>query len=84
MLVSTDESTQLQDPEEHHHHPHHHENLKSHIVILYGKETVHRVHLLESLHINSALKMETVCFSKTLASIDESTWCQDPEEHHHQ
>jgi hypothetical protein len=32
-----------------------------------------------------ALKMETVCFYETLASIDESTQCQNPEEqqHHH-
>jgi hypothetical protein len=30
----------------------------------------------------SALKMETVCFSETLASTDESTQCQNPEEHH--
>jgi hypothetical protein len=27
--------------------------------------------------------METVCFSETLASTDQSTWCQNPEEHHH-
>jgi hypothetical protein len=29
------------------------------------------------------MEMETVCFSKTLASINESTWHQSPEEHHH-
>jgi hypothetical protein len=27
--------------------------------------------------------METVSFSKMLASTDESTWCQNPEEEHH-
>jgi hypothetical protein len=31
----------------------------------------------------SALKMETVCFSETLATTDESTRRQNPEEHHH-
>jgi hypothetical protein len=30
----------------------------------------------------SALKMETVCFYKTLASTDESTWRQNPEDRH--
>jgi hypothetical protein len=30
----------------------------------------------------SSLKMETVCFPETLASTDESTRCQNPEEHH--
>jgi hypothetical protein len=31
-----------------------------------------------------ALKMETVCFfSETLESTGESTWRQNPEEHHH-
>jgi hypothetical protein len=30
-----------------------------------------------------AMKMETVCFSETLVSIDESTQRQNPEEHHH-
>jgi hypothetical protein len=30
----------------------------------------------------SALKMETVCFSETLASTDESTRRLNPEEHH--
>jgi hypothetical protein len=33
--------------------------------------------------VTSALKMETVCFSKMLASTDESTWRQNPEQHHH-
>jgi hypothetical protein len=33
--------------------------------------------------ITSALKMEAVCFSKTLASTDQSTQCQNPEEHYH-
>jgi hypothetical protein len=28
------------------------------------------------------LKMETVCFSETLAFTYESTWCQNPEHHH--
>jgi biopolymer transport protein ExbB/TolQ len=32
---------------------------------------------------SSALKMETVCFSETLASTDESTWSQNLGEHHH-
>jgi hypothetical protein len=32
---------------------------------------------------SSALKMETVCFSETLASTDESTRLQNPEDHHH-
>jgi hypothetical protein len=32
---------------------------------------------------SSALKMETVCFSETLASTDESTRLKNPEEHHH-
>jgi hypothetical protein len=32
---------------------------------------------------SSALKMETVCFSETLASTNESTRRQDPEDHHH-
>jgi hypothetical protein len=34
-------------------------------------------------HVDSsidALKMETVCFSKMLASTNKSTWCQNPEE----
>jgi hypothetical protein len=31
-----------------------------------------------------ALKMVTVCFSETLASTDESTRRQNPEEQHHQ
>jgi hypothetical protein len=31
----------------------------------------------------SALKTETVCFSETSASADKSTWCQNPDEHHH-
>jgi hypothetical protein len=31
----------------------------------------------------SALKMETVCFSETLAPTNQSTWHQNPEEHHH-
>jgi hypothetical protein len=30
-----------------------------------------------------ALKMETVCFSETLACSDKSTQCQNPEHHHH-
>jgi hypothetical protein len=33
--------------------------------------------------VTSALKMETVCFSETLASTDESIRRQNPEEHHH-
>jgi hypothetical protein len=33
---------------------------------------------------SSALKMETVCISETLASTDESTWRQKPEEHYHE
>jgi hypothetical protein len=33
--------------------------------------------------ITLALKMETVCFPETLASINESTWRLNPEEHHH-
>jgi hypothetical protein len=32
---------------------------------------------------NSALKMETICFSETVASTDESTRRQNPEDHHH-
>jgi hypothetical protein len=32
-------------------------------------------------HPPSALKMETVCFSETLASTDKSTRRQNPEEH---
>jgi hypothetical protein len=32
---------------------------------------------------SSALKMETVCFSETFASKDESTRRQNPEVHHH-
>jgi hypothetical protein len=31
---------------------------------------------------SAGLKMETVCFSETLASSDESTSRQNPEEHH--
>jgi hypothetical protein len=31
----------------------------------------------------TALKMETVCFSETLASTDESTRHQNSEDHHH-
>jgi hypothetical protein len=31
----------------------------------------------------SALKMETVCFSKTMASTNESTWHRNQEEHRH-
>jgi hypothetical protein len=31
----------------------------------------------------SALKMERICFSETLASTDESIWCKIPEKHHH-
>jgi hypothetical protein len=31
---------------------------------------------------SSALKMETVCFSETLASTYESIWHHNPEEHH--
>jgi hypothetical protein len=30
----------------------------------------------------SALKMEIVCFSETLASTNQSTWCLHPREHH--
>jgi hypothetical protein len=29
------------------------------------------------------MMMETVCFSETLASTDESTWRQNPEKQHH-
>jgi hypothetical protein len=32
----------------------------------------------------SALKMETVCFSETMASTNQPTWRQNPEEHHRQ
>jgi hypothetical protein len=32
---------------------------------------------------SSALKMDTVCLSETLASAYKSTRLQDPEEHHH-
>jgi hypothetical protein len=31
--------------------------------------------------VTSAPKMETVCFSETLASTNQSTWCLNPEEH---
>jgi hypothetical protein len=31
----------------------------------------------------SALNMETLCFSETLASTDKPTGRQNPEEHHH-
>jgi hypothetical protein len=34
--------------------------------------------------LKSALKMETLCFSETLASTNESTRRQNPEQHHHQ
>jgi hypothetical protein len=30
-----------------------------------------------------ALKMETACFSEILASINQSTWCWNPKQHHH-
>jgi hypothetical protein len=33
--------------------------------------------------LSSALKMEAVCFSETLASTCESVYCYNPEEHHH-
>jgi hypothetical protein len=39
--------------------------------------------VLTPLDPTSALKMEKVCFSETLASTDESTWRQTPEEHNH-
>jgi hypothetical protein len=35
-----------------------------------------------TLFVSSALKMETVCFSETLASTNEYTWHQNPEEQH--
>jgi hypothetical protein len=35
------------------------------------------------LSLSSGLNMETVCFSETLASTDESTRRQNPQEHHH-
>jgi hypothetical protein len=36
------------------------------------------------LILSSTLKMETVCFSETLSSTDESTRRQNPEHHHQQ
>jgi hypothetical protein len=38
---------------------------------------------LEEGKATSALKMEIVCVSETLASTYESTRCQNPEEYHH-
>jgi hypothetical protein len=37
----------------------------------------------DSQHRHLALKMVTVHFSETLASTNQSTWCLNPEEHHH-
>jgi hypothetical protein len=36
-----------------------------------------------SQHHTSALKMERVCFSETLAFTYKSAWCQNTKEHHH-
>jgi hypothetical protein len=33
--------------------------------------------------VTSALKMETVFFSKMLASTNQSAWCLNLDEHHH-
>jgi hypothetical protein len=41
------------------------------------------IHSSTSSIANSALKMETVCCSETLASTDQPTRRQNPEEHHH-
>jgi hypothetical protein len=60
---------------------HRRENLKLHRVDFYGEETLHTVRLLESLHTSNP-KMETVSFSETLASTDESTRRQNPDHHH--
>jgi streptomycin 6-kinase len=38
--------------------------------------------LVGAKQIISALKMETACFSKTLVSTNQSTWCLTPEHHH--
>jgi hypothetical protein len=37
-------------------------------------------HTVSIFRAEDALKMETVCLSETMASIDESTRCQNPEE----
>jgi hypothetical protein len=57
-------------------------------LVLAPCRLVGRCQHFEEIHIvcifrASALKMETVCFSETLASTDESTQHQNPEEHHH-
>jgi hypothetical protein len=36
------------------------------------------------MSVAEALKIETVRFSETMTSTDESTWRQDPEEQRHQ
>jgi hypothetical protein len=74
-LVSTNQSTGQLNPKEHQNC--HHDNRKSHIANFNGEKTSHTIG-----PISSALKMETACFSETLAPTNRSTKQFNPKEHH--